>query len=200
MSAGSVNYRNGIRSAVRSLWLSASDYYQFADTMDVVVHHGLTLAYHEGAKACGILPAELSPTERAELRQAIASEVSHIDAFATVIEAGSKANGGKLAPLFAKAETWILRYKDVVNQAKVSTCGDQKLEWVWQALGVTKNPCGTCKDKLNGKIKRASYWARVGVRPQNPPNPYLECEGWGCLCDFRPTDAPMSKGPLPKLP
>lgn len=178
MTAGATNYRNGIRSAVRGYWVGALDFYQFYDGMEAAIRNGLTLAQYEGAKACGILPAELSPTERAALAQAIANEIGHIDGFAIEIEAGSKANGGKLGPLHAKAERWILRYKDVANQAKVSACKDQKLMWVHQALGATKEPCGTCKDKLNGKVKRASYWQRVGVRPQNPPNSYLECEGW----------------------
>ena len=177
MTAGATNYRNGIRSAVRGYWLGAFDFYWFYDAMEAVIRNGLMLATQEGAAECGILPAELSPTELAKLAQAIANEIGHIDAFAAIIEAGSKANGGKLGPLHAKAEAWILRYKDVVNQAKVSACGDQKLMWVWQALGVTKKPCVTCKDKLNGKVKRASYWARGGVRPQNPPNFYLERGG-----------------------
>lgn len=200
MTAGATNYRNGIRSAVRGLWLSAFDHYQFYDAMEATIRNGLTIAYYEGAAECGILPAELSPTERAKLAQAIASEMGHIDGFAIEIEQGNKANGGKLGPLHARAETWINRYRDVVNRAKVSACADQKLEWVHQALGMTADPCSTCKDKLNGKVKRASYWQRVGVRPQNPPNPYLECRGWACLCDLVVTDKPLSRGPLPKLP
>ena len=200
MTAGAANYRNGIRSAVRGLWLGAFDFYQFYDAMEVTVRNGLTVAWYEGSSECGILPADLSPTERAAIAQAIAGELGHIDGFATEIEAGSKANGGKVGPLLARAEMWILRYQDVVNQAKVMACADQKLEWVWQAFKATKEPCGTCRDKLNGKVKRASYWQQVGVRPQNPPNPYLECGGWECGCGLLVTDKPMSRGPLPKLP
>ena len=195
-SAGAANYRNGIRAAVRGLWLGAFDFYQFYDALDVTIRNGLTTAWYEGAAECGILPADLSPTERAAIAQAIAGELGHIDSFATEIEAGSKANGGKVGPLLARAEMWILRYQDVVNRAKVMACADQKLEWV---LGLTKEHCSTCL-KLTGKVKRASYWQQVGVRPQSPPNPLLECGGWACLCNLIITDAPMSKGPLPNLP
>lgn len=196
MTAGASNYRNAIRAATRGLWVGALDYYQFWEAMEAAIHTGLTTASHEGAKECGILPADLSPSERAELVQTIASEYSHIDSFAMIIEESSKANGGKLGPLLAKAEAWILRYKDVVNHFKMLACGDQKLEWV---LGATKKHCSSCL-KLAGKVKRASQWERAGVRPQNPPNPMLECDGWACQCTLVVTDAPMSKGPFPKLP
>ena len=200
MSAGSVNYRNAIRAPIRGFWSGAWDYNQFTDGMVTAIHMGIPTAWYEGAAACGIAPADLSPEEKAALRQAIFHEENYIARLAQVVEAGSKANGGKLGPLMARAAVWINRYHDIVNRAKVAACGDIKLEWVHNALFVTKEPCNTCANKLNGKVKRASYWKRTGVQPQNPVNPFLDCEGWRCSCALLPTDKPLSKGPLPRLP
>jgi hypothetical protein len=195
-SSGAANYRNGIRSAVRGLWSGAFTYSQFFDAMDTTIRAGIPQAVYEGAAECDILPAELTPEETAMMRSAIFSEINSIGGFADVIIAGSKANGGKLAPLMSRAELWVNRYLDVMNRAKLLACGNQKLKWV---LGPTKKHCSSCS-KLAGKVKRANYWRDRGIQPQNPPNPFLECDGWNCLCQLVPTDEPLSRGPLPSLP
>lgn len=197
MSAGSVNYRRGINAAIRGFWVGALDYNQFTDTMLSVIHRGIPAAWYEGAAACGIMPADLSPEEKTALRQAIFHEENYIGRLAIDIEAGSKANGGLLRPLMARGQVWVNRYLDIVNRAKVMACADQKLKFA--RIRPTKDPCASCA-KLEGKVKRASYWKRVDVRPQNPPNPYLDCGGWRCGHGFVVTDAPLSKGPLPRLP
>jgi hypothetical protein len=143
------------------------------------------------------MPADLSPEEKTALRQAIFHEENYIGRLAIDIEAGSKANGGLLRPLMARGQVWVNRYLDIVNRAKVMACADQKLKFA--RIRPTKDPCASCA-KLEGKVKRASYWKRVDVRPQNPPNPYLDCGGWRCGHGFVVTDAPLSKGPLPRLP
>jgi len=199
-SVGATNYRRGIRDAARGYWLSVFDRDQFFLAMDSVITWGIPKAWHEGAALCGIKPNELTPEERQAMQTTIFKEISFTDGFATFIEKNSKAEGGKWGTVAAKANTWVNRYNDARNEAKVSACADQKLQWVFNALGITKNPCNTCQFKLNGKVKRASYWKRVGVRPQNPPNGKILCSGWGCLCDLVPTDKPLSKGPLPSLP
>lgn len=178
-SAGAANYRRGIRSAAYGLWLGVMDYDQFYDTMDSVIRRGIPQAYYEGAAICGIQPNELTPEERQAIKEATWRETTSINGFAVFIEQRTKAKEGKWGTIQARVNTWINRYNDVRNAAKVSACADQKLQFVFNALGVTKNPCNTCQNKLNGKVKRASYWKRVGVRPQNPPNPFLACGGWG---------------------
>ena len=192
MSAGSVNYRRGIRGATRGLWNGALDFNQFFDAMMSVVRRGITVAWHEGAKECGVAPSELTPEEKMALQQAIVHETNYISDFAQVIEAGSKANGGNMGPLMVKAELWINRYLDISNQAKIDACGDKKLAW---RLGATKIHCEDCS-RFNGKVKRASQWQRAGIRPQSHD---LECGGWRCLCVLESTDEPLSKGPLPRL-
>jgi len=192
VSAGSSNYRRGIRAATRGLWNAAFTYDQFYDAMMMVVRQGITAAWHEGAAECGIMPSELTPEEKTAMQQAMYSEYNHVNDFARTIEAGSKAHGGKMGTLMQRAELWINRYLDVTNRARVMACADQKLMWV---LGPTKDHCIDCS-RLNGKTKRASQWERAGIRPQSPA---LACGGWRCLCSLVVTDEPLSKGPLPRL-
>jgi hypothetical protein len=181
---------------VRGFWSGELDYFAFYESFGLSIEQGLTAAWYEGAAMCGILPEELTIDEMKQLRFRIAEQMNYLAPFAEAIEAGSKANKGKLTPLFNRAQLWINRYSDVKNEAKVSACKDQKLKWV---LGLTEKHCRTCA-ALNNKVKRASFWKKLGVRPQNAPNPKLECEGWLCDCDLVPTDEPVTRGVMPSLP
>jgi len=195
-STGKRDYRLGIRAAVRGLWNGAFDLFQFADAMIPTVQRGLTRAADDGLISVGIQPGERTPQEQIALDKRINSEFAHILPFGRDIVAGSKANGGLLRPLLDRAEMWILRYTDVENEARTMAANDPKLEWVWDPA---KEHCTSCA-RLNGKVKRASFWREMGVLPQNPPNAKLECGGWRCGCILRPTDKPVSRGPLPGLP
>jgi hypothetical protein len=195
MPSGLDIYRKSLRDAVRGLWGGVLDRDQFYDAMMATLQRRLPQAWYEGAQDCGIQPADLSPEERNALQQAMANEMSFILKFADDIMAGSKAKDGKLGPLLARVDLWAARYSDLQSRARVMACEDQKLQWV---LGPTKEHCPSCL-KLSGKIKRASYWQRVNVYPQNPPNPNLECNGFG-LCQLLPADERCSPGPLPRLP
>lgn len=186
-------YKQGLRAAVRGLWSGVLSINQAFDAMTDTIEDGLTRAWHTGAGECGIKPGEFTPEEIRMLRTGIAREIGYIFPFLEDIERESRANGGKLTPLYTRLDLWINRYNDLKNQAKVMACQDQKL--IWQ-LGRTEKHCKTCP-RLHGKVKRASFWAAKGIRPQNPPNQFLECGGWGCLCALSVTDLPISKGPLP---
>ena len=190
------NYRSAIRSMVRGLWAGIFDLDQAFDVGETSIRFGLTQAWNAGLKSVGVLPSEQSPEQRIELQQIINRETSLLFPFLLDIDAGSKANGGKLKPQMKRGETWALRATDVESRARVTALSDPKLMFM---LGATKEHCGSCL-KLAGKVKRASTWLRLGIRPQAPPNPLLDCGGWKCLCSFRPTTEPLSKGPLPRLP
>jgi hypothetical protein len=194
--AGETDYSRGIRSAVRGLWTGVFDYDQFFDLMMTTIRRGLTAAWHDGASQAGVQPSELTPEERLAMERAIFEEIGHIGGLASEIEANSKANGGKLSPLMGRAEMWSNRYSDVVSKALMMARGDPKLQWVWTP---EKEHCSTCT-ALNGKVKRQSYWNKVGVKPRDPPNPNLECKGWRCGCSFSVTTDRCSPGPLPGFP
>jgi len=192
MSAGSSNYRNGIRSATRGLWTGVLDYYQFFDVMVTTIQTGIPRAWEEGAAECGISPDELTLEEKMQQQAAIYGELAYVDGFAIAIEAGSKANGGKLGPLMGRADLWVNRYRDVVNRAKLMACADQKLVWI---LGPTKDHCNDCLN-MNGRVYRGSIWDKYDVRPQSPR---LECGGYRCLCNLVPTEARANPGRPPGL-
>lgn len=169
---------------------------QFQAAMSLTIRRGIQFAWWEGAKACGIQPSELSPEETNAMQVAVFEEVSHISSFAQSIEEGSREEGGLLRVALRRAELWVERYQDVVQRAKVMACADRKLKWVYDP---SKENCSTCA-KLNGKVKRASYWEAAGIQPKNPPNPALRCGGWRCGCVLEPTDERASPGPLPNVP
>lgn len=197
--AGADAYARDIRGIVRALWSGALDYDQAFALMLDTVRIGLTSAYHEGASECGVQPSELTPTERIGLARIIADEQSHIAGFLDYVQAHNKASGDKLAPMLGRAEAWGLRYYDVYTRARLIACADRKLEWMINHVRVVKENCDSCL-RLNGKVKRASYWKQHEVQPQNPPNPKLKCGGWKCGCGLVETDKPLSRGPLPRLP
>ena len=196
-AAGSSDYGLSIRGAVRALWKGLIDADQFYDWMSSAIARGLTKAWYAGAAGCGIQPKELTPAERSALQLVIAEETNHVGGFAASIINRSQERGGKLANHLNRAKMWILRWQDVHTRARVMACGDRKLKWV---RGPTVEGCISCDIKLNGKVKRASYWAQVNVYPQNPVNPKIACQGWRCLCSLVDTTERCSPGPLPKLP
>lgn len=195
-SRGTENYRRGLRAAVRGLWLGALDRDQFWESMSLTINSGITSAWHAGAADCGIAPDELSPEELTALQKAIDYEHLWIGGFANTIMENTKAKGGKLTPLFSRAEIWIGRWEGTRSAARVMACKDKKLKW---NQGPTEQGCPTCS-RLNGQVRRASFWQAKGVLPRVHGSPLLDCQGYRCECTLDPTDEPSSRGRLPKLP
>jgi hypothetical protein len=198
MPSGLDIYRKSLRDAVRGYFSQVLDYDQFWEAMTATIQRRLPQAWYEGAQDCGIQPADLSPEERMALQQAIVNEMGFITGLAQAIEEARAQHPDRKTPtsaLFGRVDLWAARYSDLQSRARVMACEDQKLQWT---LGPTKEHCPSCL-KLSNKVKRASYWRRVNVYPQSPPNPNLECNGFG-LCQLLPTDERCSPGPLPRLP
>ena len=196
MASGATIYRRSLRANVRALWSGAIDYAQFWDAMAATIQRRLPQAWYEGAAEAGILPAELTPAERQTLQNAIVVEMSYITKLSDAIIAGNKATGGKLVPLTIRVEMWANRYEELRVRARAMAAADMKVQWI---LGVVEEHCRTCL-RLAGKVKRNSYWLRVGVLPRVAGAWYLECAGYRCDCTLTPTDQPLSRGPLPRLP
>ena len=104
-SAGAANYRRGIVSAAKALWLGAMDYYQAFDALDTAIRQGIPRAWYEGAKICGIAPNELSPEERTAMQSALFNQTSYINGFLMFVEDNSKASGGKWSTVAARTNT-----------------------------------------------------------------------------------------------
>jgi hypothetical protein len=184
-------YGRGVRANIYGLWTGTLDTFDFIDSMSTTIGRNLRFAWYAGAAQCGISQEELTPNERQALDDMVNSEIFHLVSFADSIIENSRNNGGKLTPHNQRAVLWVNRYNDAYNQAMLMACGDQKLEW---QLGATERHCSTCA-MLNGTVLRASVWEQTGYRPQNPPNPMLECEGWRCDCHFNVTTKPITASP-----
>jgi hypothetical protein len=168
------DYRSALRSAIRGLWTGVSDFDGFFEAMVVAIERHITLAWYAGAKDCGVLPDELTRDERIQLQRAINYEKQWITGFGLTIEEGSKANGGLLRPLFSRAEIWIGRWEGTRDAARAMACRDKKLKWT---IGSAREHCGSCL-KLNGKVKRASFWSETGILPRTHGADFLECNGF----------------------
>ena len=181
------SYQANLRSAVRGFYNGTLSQGQFTDAMESSIRRGLTRAWIEGAKVCGVKQDELTEDELDALQSAIESEFGYIDNFASGIEESEK-----LAALYSRLTKWTNRYTDIENRAKTMACADEKLEW---ELGAVERHCSTCP-RLHGKVKRGSQWTKLGIHPQRPPNACLECGGWKCKCRLKRTDKPVSRGSL----
>lgn len=184
-------YRAGLRSIARGLRSGAIDGTQFNSEMRNIINRRLTQAFEQGAAECDIKPDEFTQAEFLAIGQAIQEELTHVSDFGAAIRAG---RDEPIASLFNRIDSWANRFDDIKNLGKVMACKDKKLMW---KLGATEKHCSTCP-RLDGKVKRASQWKASGVRPQNPPNPNLQCGGWRCQCTLITTNKAVSRGPLPR--
>lgn len=187
--------RRGIRNAVRGLWNGSISSLDFYDFMSASIRRGITAAWEIGIGKAGILPDEMSEIEREALNDFLEGQYSYIDGFADEILHNLKVDGGKLQPLFDRAELWIGRFDQAIQVAFALAGQDMKAMWT---LGEAEH-CRSCL-KLEGKVKRLSYWYERGILPRVAGCDYLECKGYKCQCSLEPTDSPQSKGPLPGLP
>lgn len=186
-------YKKEIQDAVRQFWREGSRG-NFITRMKPIVRLGLRDAWDQGAQEIGITPEDYTDDDIKARDAIVAEETSHIWDLVDYLESVARA-GGTLDQAQSRLDTWAMRYPDVVGRAKVIMGKDQKLEWVY---GDTEH-CTSCK-RLNGIVKRASFWKKAGVLPKNPPNSKLRCKGFRCQCQLVPTDKPLRRGMLPRLP
>lgn len=189
-------YRAALRSNVRGLWTGVLDEGQFFDGMRGAINRRLTQSAELGAESCNIKFNEFTPAEQLELGKAIQTELTFLQGLATDIQ-DNKRGVGKLTPFLNRvSELWLNRYREFNSKFKALVCKDLKMEWV---LNPIKENCPSCV-RLNGKVKRGSFWTNSGILPNVPNAGYLVCGGFNCGCELVPTSKPISKGPLPGLP
>lgn len=189
--AGLEDFRRALRSAVRGLWLGHLDLYRFVESMSGSIHRGLTRAWFEGLRGCGIAPGEITPDEQLILDGEINAQISYLVPFGLdIVE--SRDTGGRLRDLFSRLEMWTGRYHSVSGLAQSIACQDRKLKWVWNPL---KEHCGSCR-RLNGRVYRASTWRRYNIYPRMRA---LECKGYRCGCYFEQTNDPVTPGRPPNI-
>jgi len=189
-------YETFIRKLASDLWNARIGSGAFEVLLVSHIQAGLRRAWEQGAKQAGLKPDELTKKEIEAMNDLIMKEIGFVNRFSLFISMNSRARGGSWRAISNRVKLWGRRYNDARNRAKAMASNDPKLEW---QVGNVKNSCESCL-KLNGKVKRASYWEERGIVPQSPPNENLLCGGYKCGCELVPTDKPLSKGPLPKLP
>lgn len=183
------NFRQNIRALVRGLWTGNIGLADFIDGMELAIRTQITIAWNEGAKECGILPDELTVDEINKRAEFIDNQIGYVPGFAEAIADGSKANKGKLTPLFQRAELWVNRYNEARTFGAAMACGDAKREW---RFGDTKH-CKTCAG-FNGRVYRYSTWLQHNALPQNSN---LACRGFNCRCRLESTDKRVTPGKFP---
>lgn len=188
-------FKAAVRAAVRKLWIGAGDLFDFFEDMDRAISFHFNAAWNEGANQCGIRPDERTPEEEQRLTTLITQNRQYIYGFGEAVQEGSKANGGLLGPQMSRAEMWVNRYNEVRSIALQMACENTKLRW---QINPAKESCRSCL-KLNGRVYRASIWAKYNIYPQNTDGS-LACHGYRCGCSFIVTTDPVTPGRPPKLP
>lgn len=189
----------------RQLWSAALDFFrgdtdafQFIDDYVYAIDNQLSRAWREGAREVDVDPRDFTDDDLAKLDGIIQDQHEYILGLATDIE-NARIAGYTLdefrTGFRSRVDLWVNRYSETVNAAKIWFGGRTKLEWV---LGKTEQHCSTCS-KLNGIVAYASEWQASGFQPQAAPNAMLECEGWRCDCELKPTDKRRSPKALETL-
>lgn len=185
-------YGLALRRATYGLWAGRLSYNGFIDTLISDLLTYLAEAYYEGAAKMGIRKDELTDAEVTELTGRIFNQFQYTYTLAQFVQSNSKENGKLLRVAQSRIPMWLTTYDRFVNFGMLAAKEDPKLKWV---LGATEH-CDSCK-KLAGKVKRKSQWMAADIYPKHGN---LACGGWRCGCNWEPTDEPLSKGPLPKIP
>lgn len=183
------NYQRQIRAAVRGLYKGVISMGDFRSAMKSTITRGMTQAWTEGAKVCGIKFDELSEEEVKALDQITLDQFEYIEGFRDFVKDKAEDKQGRLNDAFTRAELWINRYGEARNKAKAMACADKKL--MWKINVRCSEHCGSCLN-LNGKVKRGSYWSKTIL----PRSRQLKCGGWRCCCELVQTDAAITRGGL----
>lgn len=191
------SYSRHIWQDMREYFHQEQDAFQFIDSVTTEIRNQYTRAWNEGARAVGVDPRDMSDPDLMALEDRIRKEYNFVLGLAEDIDNAryqEMSDASFNASFRGRADLWANRYTEVVNEAKV-WFGQEKLEW---QLGATEEHCSTCA-MLNGVVAYAREWYESNIRPQNAPNPMLECGGWRCDCKLVPTTKRKTRGGIPRL-
>ena len=191
------NYAKTMRGIARQVW--RGERINAFPLMWGAVGQGIVQAWAQGAASCGVSEEELTNDERVRREMIIIEQRNHILPFLTWVHTHRRDGDNKLPwrSINSRAAMWGNAWNKAYNEGKARACANQKLEWVLHGRRVTKEPCRDCK-KLNGRIYRASTWAKWQIFPQSFQ---LACKGFNCGCAFKDAepDERVNRGRPPKL-
>lgn len=185
-------YAKALRASVYGLWSGRIDYNDFVDQVITAELTYLSEAYYEGSAKMGVRRDELTDEELRQLTTLIFEQFQYAHSLGQYVLRNSKANDRLLRSAQARLPMWLITFDKFVQLGMLAAKEDPKLKWV---LGDAEH-CSSCL-KLAGKVKRKSQWIAADIYPKHSN---LACSGRNCKCEWIPTDEPLSKGPLPKIP
>ena len=189
-TGGFMGFQHAIHSTIYGMWRGAFDYGSFVPTMRETIEIGLRRAWREGMRVVGLTWGDRTMEEEIALWNLILDQWDYVPGLADWLNKNKKSEGKLLRDTHYRGEMWVNAYQQAYNLALQMAHNDPKLEWVL-ATGDIEH-CSDCL-KYSGKVKRASYWQKIGASPQSPA---LECKGLNCDCKLIPTDKPLSRGYL----
>jgi hypothetical protein len=162
-SSGEADYLRSLRAAARALALGIIEPGQFVSQVFSIVDHGLTRAWYEGMKECGIRPDEQTAAERARLNTEMVTRLQRIGPLAEfILSQRSRPEVGVPASVAARLRLWANDYRGIKEIASAMACGNKKMTWM---LGPTKEHCPSCKG-FAGRTYRYSVWLENNALPR----------------------------------
>jgi hypothetical protein len=180
-----------LKSFAAALWRESVDQFEFMRIMAAEIQAGYRQAWRDGAEQCGIKFEELTQAELAELQSMINNDIGFLPGYSQYIVEHNKAEGFKLRSIQPRIQLWINGYDRVRARGHALACADQKEEWF---LGATEKHCRSCFG-FNGRVYRNSTWEKNGALPKSHK---LECGGYYCDCETKPTDKRITPGRFPR--
>lgn len=187
-TGGYMGYQQAVHSTIYGMWNGALDYNSFVSMLQDTIDIGLRRAWREGMMAVGLNWEDRTMEEEIALSNMIIEQWGYVPGLADWLSDNNKESGKLFRDTLYREQMWVNAYQQAYNLALQMAQNDPKLEWI---LGDTEH-CRTCS-KYSGKVKRASYWQKIGASPQSPD---LECKGVRCDCRLEISKKPLSRGYL----
>jgi len=168
---------------------------EFVDTLKNLIRGQMRRAYEEAWTDDGnALPL---PPYLEQAAAALADEqAGYVDGYYKAI-IDARVDKSPIEPLQSRAELWANRYTQAKNDAIMQITAETGGKLVW-IEGDTEDKCETCL-ALNGIVAYATEWQISGFKPQNAPNPLIECGGWHCQCRLENTNKRRTANALDRL-
>jgi hypothetical protein len=153
---------------------------EFIDTMANLISGQLTQAYQQAFEDEGYTDFFIPDYLQTSLTEAIAYQYNFVDQYYRDI-VDARLDNTSIDPLLQRAAMWANRWNEGYNEAVKLITAENGGNMIWE-YGEAEH-CDTCR-ALNGIVASAKEWETAGVKPQNAPNPLIDCGGWQCKCSL----------------
>jgi hypothetical protein len=164
---------------------------EFIDTMANLISGQIRDAYEKAYFDAGY-EGELPGYLETSYQDFVLEQYNFVDRFfRDIIDA--RIDGKPIDSLINRARLWAGRWKEAYQKAVVLITQNEggNMEWVY---GDAEH-CDTCQ-KLNGIVASAREWGASGFQPQGR---MLDCKGYDCKCELKPTKKRRSPKALDRI-